>query len=65
MQFYTTQTLIFTRKEKHLGRFVLIAHNQQYRIIISPDKQGSQIDLLHLNLDSAVESVFKRSDSAF
>ena len=45
-QFYAEQNLTFKRKEKHLGRFVLIAKNDQYRVIISPDKQGSQIDLL-------------------
>lgn len=49
MQFYATQTLTISSQEKHVDRFVLIAQNQQYRIIISPDKQGSQIDLLHLN----------------
>lgn len=48
-QFYSEQPLAFERKEKHLGRFVLIAGNDQYRVVISPDKHGSQIDLLYLN----------------
>lgn len=48
-RFYRTSNLPFSSIQKHLGRYVLKANEDNIRIIISKDGNGSQVDLLVMN----------------
>ena len=48
-EYYLQTSVAFLQPRKHLGRHVLISQNEQFRIIISHDKEGAQVDLLALH----------------
>lgn len=45
-QFYQGTNLVFQSSQKHLGRYVIKGEDDQYRIVISKDGNGAQVDLL-------------------